>query len=314
MEINSFVSLDFEYLPRNRHIVQIGYVVVVNGCIVKKVSQLVKPACTQSEYNNQHAFINLTGITYDMVCNAPSFAEVWPDLFRTLNNNIVIAHNACSADLAALTKELDRIGVTRDRESWPTFDCYCTLELSRAIRDELGIDHCGLNHMCNCFNIPLNHHDACSDALATALLFLEINHRFKVKYKPIKYNCEYIVHSCCHPDDSTSGNKDFVNSFIQKNNSIRENKNIILEDVQEILEAPIVDLNCFRGDVVVLTGLSKNDKEYLTTMLTNIGASVKSTISQKTTCIIAGQNAGWSKIERAIEAKITIINRKDIIV
>mgnify|MGYP003447204103 FL=1 len=46
--------------------------------------------------------------------------------------------------------------------------------------------------------------------------------------------------------------------------------------------------------------------------LTNIGATIKSSITKNTTCIIAGNNAGWAKLEKAVEMNIPVINRYDI--
>ena len=108
MEINKFVALDFEYLPTTQEIVQIGYAFVSNGEIIEERYQYIKPRCTPEYYNNQIYFLMLTGITYDMLHDAPTMEEVIPDLYKILNNNIIVAHNARSADLCVLTKELER--------------------------------------------------------------------------------------------------------------------------------------------------------------------------------------------------------------
>ena len=105
-----FVALDFEFMPSQRYIIQIGYVVVRGGQIVRKVEQMVKPPCSKREYNHNPFIKKLTNISYDRLENAPTFDEVWKELYSQINNNIVVAHNACSAELSILTKELDRIG------------------------------------------------------------------------------------------------------------------------------------------------------------------------------------------------------------
>ena len=68
--------------------------------------------------------------------------------------------------------------------------------------------------------------------------------------------------------------------LILRNNEIRERKNIKVLEIQQVFEEPIVNLNCFRNDIIVITGLDKDDTEYLTNRLTNIGAIVKNSITK----------------------------------
>lgn len=297
MEINKFVALDFEYLPTTQEIVQIGYAFVSNGEIIEERYQYIKPRCTPEYYNNQIYFLLLTGITYDMLHDAPTMEEVIPDLYKILNNNIIVAHNARSADLCVLTKELERCNIPRTDGHWPIFDCYCTLEISRLIKSEIGIERCGLSEMCEYFNIPLNHHNACSDATATAKLFIEISNKFNIdNYKPIKYCALYTVGKSKIVD---------VNRYNKANN-------IKLEDVHEYIESPISNICIFSKEIIVLTGFTQSEKEYLIKRLVSIGATIKQNITNDTTCIIAGKNAGWSKLEKATKRGIPIINIKDI--
>ena len=107
--ISNFVAIDFEFLPSLGRIIQIGYVVVRNGVIVDTYEQLVNPCCSRQDFYLVPMVSNITGITYDMVQNAPTFEDVWPDLYKVINKQIIVAHNACSADLSVLSKELFRI-------------------------------------------------------------------------------------------------------------------------------------------------------------------------------------------------------------
>lgn len=308
-----FVAIDFEFMPSQRYIIQIGYVVVRGGKIVRKVEQMIKPPCTKREYSHSPIVKELTNISYDILENAPTFEEVWPDLYNQINNQIVVAHNACSAELSILANELDRIGVFRNDSYWPKFKCYCTMELAR------DFEHYPykLDTLCKEFNIELSaHHNAMSDAEATAKLLIELSKAHNIRsWRPILYDCNYHTSTSCSDSNikrPKKSKKEQMSYLIQRNNDIREKKNLKVSEIQVVFEEPIVNLNCFRNDIIVLTGLEASDKEYLTMRLTNVGATVKNCITKNTTCIVAGNNAGWAKLEKAIDMNIPVINRYDI--
>ena len=313
--IKDFIAIDFEFMSSQRCIIQIGYVVVRGGQIVRKVEQLVKPPCTRSEYSHNPVIKELTNISYDMLENAPTFEEVWPEFYKQIDNKVVVAHNASSAELSVLTRELDRIGITRDNSNWPKFQCYCTMELAR------DYEHYPyrLDALCEEFNIELtSHHNAAADAEATAKLLIELSKVHNLRsWRPIQYDCDYYSSTLrCNSDAEKlrKSKEEQMSYLILRNNEIRERKNIKVSEIQEVLEEPIVNLNCFRNDTIVITGLDTADKEYLTNKLMNIGAIVKNSITKNTTCIIAGDNAGWAKLERAVEMNIPVINRNDIMI
>ena len=86
-----------------------------------------------------------------------------------------------------------------------------------------------------------------------------------------------------------------------------------MTDIQEHIDQLIDKPTFFSNEIIVLTGLTHDDKEHLTALLVEAGASVKNGVTQCTTLIIAGENAGWSKLEKAIERNIPVINRNDIL-
>lgn len=303
--INDFIAIDFEFMPKQRYIFQIGYVVVKNRQIVRRVEQLIKPPCTRNEYNSCYILKELTGITYDMLESAPTLEEVWPEIYQQITDRIVVAHNACSAELSVLTKELDRIGISRDNSNWPAFQCYCTLEYARFI----GHSRCGLDVLCSTYNLDLTkHHNAMADAEATALLFLAMVNDTHT-WSPIQYDYNYYSANNNSSNNTQQCADSVLTQLVSLNNEVQARKYINLEDIQEQLEEDITNLNCFRGDVIVLTGLTIDDKEYLTNLLISIGATVKRNVTKNTTCIIAGEFAGWAKLEKAVEMNIPVINR-----
>jgi DNA polymerase-3 subunit epsilon len=68
----------------------------------------------------------LTGISDDMVRDAPSFASLAPALFERLDGKLFVAHNA-SFDRGFLRAEFERAGLAFNP------DVLCTVKLSRAL-------------------------------------------------------------------------------------------------------------------------------------------------------------------------------------
>jgi len=103
------------------------------------------------------AFIqSLTGITDDMVRNAPTFASFAAELFERLDGNLFIAHNA-SFDRGFLRGEFQRVGLTFNP------DVLCTVKLSRALwphEKRHGLDALIERHALE----PLARHRALADA------------------------------------------------------------------------------------------------------------------------------------------------------
>ncbi|WP_400163747.1 ATP-dependent DNA helicase DinG [Brevibacillus sp. TJ4] len=164
--MNRFVVVDFETTgshPRQGdHIIQIGAVTVDDGQIVDSFSTLVNPGYALPPFITQ-----LTGITDDMLADAPSLEEVLPRFLPMLEGRTFVAHNA-GFDLQFLQEALLSQG-------YYTFDGYVldTVELSRLLMpmqnsyrlQELASD------------LEISHdrpHQADSDALATAKLFLHL--------------------------------------------------------------------------------------------------------------------------------------------
>ncbi|MGE0089973.1 MAG: exonuclease domain-containing protein [Bacteroidales bacterium] len=106
---------------------------------------------------------HLTGITNEMVENAPKFWEVAKDIVTLTENCIFVAHNA-SFDYNFIRSEFKSLGYnyTRDR--------LCTVKLSRKIIP--GFKSYSLGNLCNSLNIQVNdRHRAMGDAFATVKLF-----------------------------------------------------------------------------------------------------------------------------------------------
>lgn len=102
------------------------------------------------------------GITPRDVAHAPSFAGMWPDLAPRLEGATILAHNA-SFDSGVLSACLAAAGLRM-----PPLRFICTVDLARAAFPDLRSHK--LNIVAHHLGIPLDHHEAGSDAAACAAI------------------------------------------------------------------------------------------------------------------------------------------------
>lgn len=156
----NFLAIDFETANYYRDSAcAVGLVRVVNHKIVDTQSFLIKPP------SSWFVFTDLHGITWSDVKNAPTFGELWPEIKRLFRGiNFITAHNA-SFDKSVLFKCCERYGLKP-----PDKPFLCTMQISRSF---WGFENYALDDVCEYFRIPLNHHDALSDALACAKIMIK---------------------------------------------------------------------------------------------------------------------------------------------
>jgi DNA polymerase-3 subunit epsilon len=105
----------------------------------------------------------LTGISNEMVSDAPTFEMVAPKIFSLLEDKVFIAHNV-NFDYSFVRHHLALSGYTLNSKK------LCTVRLSRKLYP--GFPSYSLGKLCTSLNIVLNNrHRAGGDAAATAILF-----------------------------------------------------------------------------------------------------------------------------------------------
>ena len=161
-----FVVFDFETTGAKTppcRVTEVGAYRVVNGAIVGEFHTLVNPGMPIPLFISM-----LTGITDDMVKNAPKFEEVAADLLEFIGDAVLVAHNA-GFDLRFLDHEVGRV-YEDYRVANPSL---CTVQLARKLLPD--VDNHKLKTLAAHFNVELvNHHRANADALATAKVFINL--------------------------------------------------------------------------------------------------------------------------------------------
>lgn len=155
MPFESFTAVDFETATWDpSSICQVGLVRVEEGETVATVNRLVKPPKNQYFYKN----IEVHGIRPADTEDAPTFDVVWhEDMKHYIEDEVFVAHNA-QFDVNCLQNTLAFYD-----EVQPHFEIRCTRIIFRR----------GLSYLSKKYKIPLNHHDALSDANACAQLYLK---------------------------------------------------------------------------------------------------------------------------------------------
>jgi DNA polymerase-3 subunit epsilon len=144
--------------PAQDRITEVAIFIHDGQNIVDKYHTLVNP-----QRPIPYFISNLTGITDEMVRDAPKFHEVAKEIVQFTEGKIFVAHNV-RFDYSFIKKEFADLGYNYQRKT------LCTVRLSRSLIP--GLPSYSLGKLCKSINIPLEmRHRAIGDAEATAKLF-----------------------------------------------------------------------------------------------------------------------------------------------
>ncbi|MFD2829737.1 PolC-type DNA polymerase III [Corticicoccus populi] len=170
LDEHEFVVFDVETTglsSKYDQIIELAGVKVKNGEIIDKFERFSNPNEPLTETIKE-----ITGITDDMLVDAPPISEVITDFKEWVGDAVFVAHNA-SFDMGFIEAAYQREG----------FGSYTngvidTLELSRTVNTDFK-KH-GLNILAKKYNVELTqHHRAIYDAEATAYIFIKMLQQIK---------------------------------------------------------------------------------------------------------------------------------------
>jgi len=144
--------------PSANAITEIAVYISDGEKILQKFETLVNPEIPIPSYIQ-----SFTGITQNMVEDAPTFNQIAPELYQLLDGKIFVAHNV-NFDFTFIKHQFELAGFQFQASK------LCTIRLSRKIIP--GFSSYSLGNLCGSIGIKLNNrHRAGGDALATTLLF-----------------------------------------------------------------------------------------------------------------------------------------------
>jgi DNA polymerase-3 subunit epsilon len=164
----NFIAIDFETANSIRSsICSMGVAIVENGKLVGSEHFLVKP--TPNHYDSYNTFLH--GIDDSHTKKEKTFKQQWKSFQKYFHNQTIVAHNA-SFDCSVLRFTLDSAKLI-----YPDLDYHCTYRLSQEL---LPLDSFKLDDVSRHFKIKLKHHNAESDAKASALIAIRLCEKHKV--------------------------------------------------------------------------------------------------------------------------------------
>lgn len=173
-----FAIIDIETtggIAKRDKITEIAIIVYQDHKIIDQYESLINP-----ERSIPYEITRITGITNEMVENAPKFYEIAKEILTKTEDCIFVAHNVFF-DYNFIKEEFHQLGYTYSRKK------LCTVQLSR--RYFKGLRSYSLGSLINHFNIEVkNRHRAMDDTLATLDVFcriLKCSNNLDSTYNPI---------------------------------------------------------------------------------------------------------------------------------
>ncbi len=160
-ELN-FCAIDFETAcPARASACAVGLVRVRNGVIAETFQTLIKPP---DGMDIIPFFSSIHGLTMADIEHAPNFKDAWTDIAAFIGSDYLVAHNGVF-DRNVLETSLAWYGI-----DYPIPVFQCTLQCARIRWPDL--ENHRLDTVSEFLAIELDHHEALSDAMACAQIYV----------------------------------------------------------------------------------------------------------------------------------------------
>lgn len=206
-KINTFVALDIEATgisPNKNRIIEIGAIKVVDGTEVDRFSTLVNPCVPISE-----EITLLTGISEEMVSNAPTEKEVLSEFLEFVEDYPWLGHSI-NSDYGYIKSSLNKNGMLE--RGFVKYG-YDTLMLSKKLLP--GVSSKSLSNMCQYYGIVnANAHRALDDVKATIELFYKLQEQFYLEKKE-SFKKILLTHKIKKLQKITNWQKNYLNDLLK---------------------------------------------------------------------------------------------------
>lgn len=253
----------------------LGIVIVQKGVVVEERSYRIRPRVLRMAVINSQ----IHKLTEEDLKNAPEITDIWQHIQSLLAHRILVAHNA-SFDIEVLQRSLRGYGL-----EFPRVKYICSLKL--AAEAFPGLSSYRLKDLASSFGIDLNHHDATSDARASASIAILALPRINLGVLDLRSDeltsRLELVASEERKDPWTElfGAKKFDSDLL------RPDLNVANKD------------NLFYNKRVVFTGdLDGMERAVAAQLIQALGADINTAISKRTNIVILGRAPGPSKMKK----------------
>src|SRR5690606_34458769 len=216
-----------------------------------------------------HFNVSIYGIKPEHVADKPGFKELWSEIKPLIENQFLIAHNACF-DFSVLRRTLETYQLP-----FPTLNYSCSYIFSKKVWE--GLSAYDLKTLCRVNNINLQHHRAALDSRATAELALKA----------------FDIAGVYSVDDFPEKLKTSVGQLYDGGYRPSETKRIYKPtDLTKIIGDPAKhnSESVFYGRTVVFTGtLSSMVRASAQQAIADIGGNIGGNVTRDTDFLIVGQ-------------------------
>jgi DNA polymerase-3 subunit epsilon len=143
-------------------ICQIGIAGYENGALAYEWESLIKP---DAYFSFDPFNIKIHGITGEMAANAPSLADVYPEIQSALGGSVVVCHTLF--DRTAMARALRFYGLEPIECVWLD-----SARVARRTWRQFARKGYGLKNVCTFLGYEFRHHNALEDAKAAAQIIL----------------------------------------------------------------------------------------------------------------------------------------------
>lgn len=281
--ISDYTVIDIETTGKyvkHCEIIELSAVRVRNSQIVDKYSTLIRP-----EKKVPAEITELTGITDEMLENAPSISEKLPEYLAFIDNDVILGHNIASFDRHIISR-------------------YCS-ELGLPLLENDTLDTLQYAHFCDI--------DVDDYKLTTLTAFLGINHS----------DAHRALADCVANFECYEKLKEHFNGIYRSSpfNQSRERVEVDKSVLSEVTEK--IDLS--GKSVCLTGAFNRGSRSSVQAEIENLGAVVVKGVSSKTDYLIVGGSgsADWKfgnygdKVKKALEYQekgknIKIVSEEDI--
>lgn len=266
---SSFIVIDLETTglsPEWDEIIEVAALRIQDGKIISSYQSLVKPNDEIDEF-----ITDLTGITPDMLSEAPTAEDVFPAFRDFIGADIVIGHNVCF-DVNFIYDNFDKY-----LNVYFSNDYIDTMRIARKAMPELP--HHRLKDLISAFNIVVEgQHRALADCYSTCACFFELQRKIL----------------------NTTGLEEFIKSFTPKSYH-RPSLDLRMITTDNI---DFDETNPLYGKRCVFTGaLEKMIRADAAQLVVNLGGICENTVTKKTNYLILGNNDYCKTIKDGKSAK-----------
>lgn len=278
----NFAAIDFETANQSRaSVCQTGVAIVRNGAVEDVQEWLVRPPTGLDNFNPRN--VQVHRITPRMAANGILWGESAERLADLVGDLPVIAHNA-PFDRSVYLAACERLALSPWDWKW-----YCTLEISQG---HIPIPHHSLDQVAAHLGIDIrDRHQAGSDAHAAAEVLLKISQNSGIhQLRDLGLELPAPAHRNRRTRESEA------TSFIPAHVMSRYNR---------VSDLPKPSLSAdpqhpLYGQHVVLSGkIGEHDRDHWIDQLAEVGAQPQLNITNKTTLVFIGADAGKSKASNA---------------